>query len=44
MSDARGKREWLENERRKPTREPVPSSPQEIGEIHFAAENFSTAA
>jgi len=43
MSDARGKREWLENERRKPTREPVPSSPQEIGEIHFAAENFSTA-
>ena len=43
MSDARDKREWLEHGRRKPAREWGSSSREEIGEIHFAAENFSTA-
>ncbi len=43
MSDARDEREWLEKARREQTREPIISSDEEIGEMHFATENFSTA-
>ncbi len=43
MSDARDEREWLKKERREQTREPVTSPGEEIGEMHFATENFSTA-
>jgi transcriptional regulator with GAF, ATPase, and Fis domain len=43
MSDARDEREWLEKGRREPTRDSVVSPSEEIGEMHFATENFSTA-
>src|SRR6187549_2556586 len=43
MSDARDEREWLERDRREPTRGSVVSPGEEIGEMHFATENFSTA-
>jgi transcriptional regulator with GAF, ATPase, and Fis domain/tetratricopeptide (TPR) repeat protein len=43
MSDARDEREWLEKARREQTPEPITSSDEEIGEMHFATENFSTA-
>ncbi len=43
MSDARDEREWLEKGRRDKTRDPVCSPGEEIGEMHFATENFSTA-
>jgi transcriptional regulator with GAF, ATPase, and Fis domain/tetratricopeptide (TPR) repeat protein len=42
MSDARDEREWLE-EHREPSRGSVASPNEEIGEMHFATENFSTA-
>ncbi len=43
MSDARDEREWLEKDRREPSRGSVVSPSEEIGEMHFATENFSTA-
>jgi transcriptional regulator with GAF, ATPase, and Fis domain len=43
MSDARDEREWLEKDRRESTRGSVVSPNEEIGEMHFATENFSTA-
>ena len=43
MSDARDEREWLERDRREPTRGSVVTPGEEIGEMHFATENFSTA-
>lgn len=43
MSDARDEREWLEKDRREPTRGSVVTPSEEIGEMHFATENFSTA-
>ena len=43
MSDARDEREWLERDRREPSRGSVVSPGEEIGEMHFATENFSTA-
>ena len=42
MSDARDEREWLEKERRE-ARDSVFTTAEEIGEMHFATENFSTA-
>ena len=43
MSDARDEREWLEKERRDQAKGSVCSPGEEIGEMHFAAENFTTA-
>lgn len=43
MSDARDKREWPDRERREQARESITSPGEEIGEMHFATENFSTA-
>jgi transcriptional regulator with GAF, ATPase, and Fis domain len=43
MSDARDEREWLKKERRDEARESVFSPGEEIGEMHFNAENFTTA-
>ncbi len=43
MSDARDEREWLEKDRRDRSRGSVVSPSEEIGEMHFATENFSTA-
>jgi transcriptional regulator with GAF, ATPase, and Fis domain len=44
MSNARDDREWLENERSgKGTPGPVYTTGEEIGEMHYATENFSTA-
>ncbi|MDH4036379.1 MAG: sigma 54-interacting transcriptional regulator [Candidatus Krumholzibacteria bacterium] len=43
MSDARDEREWLEKGRRDKTRDSICSPGEEIGEMHFATENFSTA-
>jgi hypothetical protein len=42
MSDARDEREWLEKDRRDTSRGSVVSPGEEIGEMHFATENFST--
>jgi transcriptional regulator with GAF, ATPase, and Fis domain len=42
MSDARDEREWLKKER-DGTRESIYSPAEEIGEMHFNAENFTTA-
>jgi transcriptional regulator with GAF, ATPase, and Fis domain/tetratricopeptide (TPR) repeat protein len=43
MSDARDEREWLKKERRDDARESVFSPGEEIGEMHYNAENFATA-
>jgi transcriptional regulator with GAF, ATPase, and Fis domain len=43
MSDARDEREWLGKERRESGHESVYSPGEEIGEMHFATENFTTA-
>jgi tetratricopeptide (TPR) repeat protein len=43
MSDARDEREWLEKERREQARESTTSPGEDVGEMHFATENFSTA-
>jgi len=43
MSDARDEREWLKKERRDERHESVFSPGEEIGEMHFNAENFTTA-
>ncbi len=43
MSDARDEREWLEKGQREQSRGSVVSPGEEIGEMHFATENFSTA-
>jgi len=43
MSDARDEREWLKKERRDEARESIYSPGEEIGEMHFNAENFTTA-
>jgi transcriptional regulator with GAF, ATPase, and Fis domain len=43
MSDARDEREWLGKERREQARESITSPGEEVGEMHFATENFSTA-
>src|SRR5690349_4416937 len=44
MSDARDEREWLKKERRDEAQhESVFSPHEEIGEMHFNAENFTTA-
>ena len=43
MSDARDEREWLEKDKRDSSRGSVVSPNEEIGEMHFATENFSTA-
>jgi transcriptional regulator with GAF, ATPase, and Fis domain len=43
MSDARDEREWLKKDRRDDARESVFSPGEEIGEMHFNAENFATA-
>ena len=43
MSDARDEREWLKKERRDDAHESIYSPGEEIGEMHFNAENFTTA-
>lgn len=43
MSDARDEREWLKRERRDDAHESIYSPGEEIGEMHFNAENFTTA-
>src|SRR5688572_15612077 len=43
MSDARDEREWLKKERRDDARESVFSPGEEVGEMHYNAENFTTA-
>ncbi|HEX5132070.1 MAG TPA: sigma 54-interacting transcriptional regulator [Candidatus Krumholzibacteria bacterium] len=43
MSDARDEREWLEKGSRDNAHDSVCSPGEEIGEMHFATENFSTA-
>ncbi|MCI0453238.1 MAG: sigma 54-interacting transcriptional regulator [Candidatus Latescibacteria bacterium] len=43
MSDARDEREWVEKDQRDQSRGSVVSPGEEIGEMHFATENFSTA-
>jgi transcriptional regulator with PAS, ATPase and Fis domain/tetratricopeptide (TPR) repeat protein len=43
MSDARDEREWLKKERRDEAHESIYSPVEEIGEMHFNAENFTTA-
>jgi tetratricopeptide (TPR) repeat protein len=43
MSDARDEREWLKKERREDAHESIYSPGEEIGEMHFNAENFTTA-
>jgi hypothetical protein len=43
MSDARDEREWLKKERRDDARESIFSPGEEIGEMHYNAENFATA-
>ncbi|HET6349964.1 MAG TPA: sigma 54-interacting transcriptional regulator [Candidatus Krumholzibacteria bacterium] len=43
MSDARDEREWLKKERHGEAHQPTYSAAEEIGEMHFNAENFTTA-
>jgi len=43
MSDARDEREWIEKDGRETARKSTYSPGEEIGEMHFATENFSTA-
>ncbi|HEX6790206.1 MAG TPA: sigma 54-interacting transcriptional regulator [Candidatus Krumholzibacteria bacterium] len=43
MSDARDEREWLKKERRDDAHESIFSPAEEIGEMHYNAENFATA-
>ena len=43
MSDARDEREWLKKDRRDDARESIFSPGEEIGEMHYNAENFTTA-
>ncbi|MCH7550015.1 MAG: tetratricopeptide repeat protein, partial [Candidatus Krumholzibacteriota bacterium] len=43
MSNARDEREWLGDNRGSTSNEPASSPAEEIGEMHFTTENFSTA-